>query len=264
MFQMFPNQENVHDKMMKLLNVQLSFIFNLEMKSKNIDQLEPKVAVVPHVAVKEELIEIFDAIDTATTAVSPVKDNLEVQQLPLKPEIEKETSLRSTADETLAIDYETVKKGANRKSDADKKESKKTPFNCDLCEFKTFTRFSIKKHQLSHKIITFECNNCSKSFDDKEKLSMHMKEHSKEMPYSCSRCKCGFFQKEDKNQHEKSCKPSGQYYCKQCNFSCNSKIGLMSHEKIHAQIVCDHCNKHFSSNWNLQQHKRCISRRSAV
>lgn len=269
MFQMFPNQENVHEKMMKLLNVQLSLI-NLGMKSHKIDQLEPKVVVVPYphkplpIEVKEEVIENVDGIATSTTAVSPVKDISEAQQLPLKAEIEKETSLVSSADQTVVIDYENLKRGVNRKSDQDKKESRKTHFKCDICDFTSFTRFSIKKHQLTHKLKTYKCNECSKSFNDKETLSIHKKEHGEEMAYSCSRCKRGFFQKDDKDQHEKLCKPNSHYNCKQCDFSCNSKIGLISHEKTHVQNFCDHCNKTFTSSWNLQQHRRCISRRSAV
>lgn len=263
MFQMFPNQENVHEKMMKLLNVQLS-LTNLGMENTEIDRLEPTVAVVPLSAcIKEEMVEIVDATTTCS-AVSPNKDNSEEKQSPSKAKIEIET-YPSSADQTVAIDYENVKKDANRKSDQHKKELKKTQFKCDLCEFTSFTRISMKKHQLTHKTkIIYECNDCSKSFNDFEKLSTHKKEHGKEMPYFCSRCKHGFFHKDNKDQHEKSCKSNGHYNCKQCDFTSNSKIGLMSHERTHSYHFCDHCNKNFTSSWNLHQHKKCILRRSAA
>lgn len=262
---MFPNQKNVHDKMIELLDVQLS-LTNLGMKSTKIDRLEPEVPIAAFqhkplpVCIKNEVIEIVDTTATST-AISPVKDNPEEERWPLNAKSEEESYL-SSADQTVAIDYENLKNGAHRKSD-----QKKTQFKCNCCEFTSFTKTVIKKHQITHnnnKIKTYKCNDCSKSFNNKEKLSMHKKEHGEEMPYFCSICKRGFFQKDEKDQHEKSCKSSAHYNCQQCDFTCNSRKGLMSHEKTHLIHFCNHCNKKFTSGWNLLQHKQSILRRSVA
>lgn len=254
--------------MMKMLDVQLSLV-NMGMESIKIDELETKIVVFPDLHtplpfgnVKEEVIEVVDATAATSTVASPINNNSKEERLFQNAEIENDMMDLSTASQTVAIDYENVKKGTNRKSDQNNEEWKKTQFKCELCEFTSFTRFSIKKHQLRHNQKPFKCNNCSKSFNDKETLSMHKKEHDELMPYSCSRCKSGFRQKDDKDKHEQSCKPSGRYNCKQCNFTCNSKTGLKSHEKMHSYRFCDHCNKTFSTTWNLQQHKQQILRKS--
>lgn len=272
MVQMFPNQENVHEQMMKLLNVQLS-LTNLGMEKMEIDQKVPKVVVVAMshkslpLCIKKEIIEVSEATATSverSKTHSPDEANAEEEQLPPYAEI-REVTDSCNADQTVAIDYENVKKSAQKcqKIYQDNKESKKIQFKCHFCEFTTYTRISLKKHELVHKIPkAHKCEQCSKAFNTKEKLFAHKKEHS---AYFCSRCKRDFSQMDEKDKHEKSCKLSGHYCCKQCDFTCNSKLGLMNHERTHIELLsCEHCNKLFSSNWNLQQHKKSILRRSVA
>lgn len=103
----------------------------------------------------------------------------------------------------------------------------------------------------------FECSTCQINFNRHGDLKRHMVKHSNIRPYKCLVCEKTFKRLSELNSHMQI--HSGvKYTCETCNFTTMNKISLRTHNRrIHQRDLryhCEHCNKGFMSNYDLQDH----------
>lgn len=76
-------------------------------------------------------------------------------------------------------------------------------FKCDLCEYKSRTKYSLKRHVKYH--ISGEkpycCKECGQFFTTKEKLTNHERVHYENKKYSCPLCPKMFFCRRSVSKH---------------------------------------------------------------
>merc|ERR1712130_25802 len=81
-------------------------------------------------------------------------------------------------------------------------------YQCNLCS-KTFRwDSSLNSHmQAAHNNSSpgFQCNDCGRSFKDKNNYKKHTFTHSTSKPYACTMCRKGFIRKDLLKKHEISC-----------------------------------------------------------
>ncbi|KAJ9596020.1 hypothetical protein L9F63_012753, partial [Diploptera punctata] len=86
------------------------------------------------------------------------------------------------------------------------KTFKYEPFKCSICS-KTFNRKDhLNIHLRSHNNYKpFTCSFCSKSFTGKSNLNVHLRLHNNERPFKCSLCSKSFADKSNLNVHLRRC-----------------------------------------------------------
>ncbi|KPJ19894.1 Zinc finger protein 850 [Papilio machaon] len=68
-------------------------------------------------------------------------------------------------------------------------------FNCDICDYKSFTNNTLQDHKLKHyDVRAFECEYCKKTFQRKKNLQIHRRIHTNDKRCVCSECGKAFVQ----------------------------------------------------------------------
>ena len=119
----------------------------------------------------------------------------------------------------------------------------------------TLPQLEVKTKQIK----PHHCTQCSKSFDKKSKLKIHMRVHTGEKPFSCSQCTKSFVAKNDLKKHLRVHSGEKPYSCSQCSKSFASSSALQVHLRIHSgekPYSCSQCTKSFTTNSDLQRHLR--------
>ena len=161
--------------------------------------------------------------------------------------------------------------------------SKEGGFKCDNGVYYR-QRYSLNQHKASrHRNVTFDCNECDKSYTSKSWLKAHNKSHHEGVPaqkcdncnytcnsgnltehkriyhdkikLKCEKCTYQVFSSTSMRLH-KILHENKKHYCEQCEFVTFSKAALQTHwRRRHSvkQFECDMCD--YKSSYNLARHK---------
>ena len=132
---------------------------------------------------------------------------------------------------------------------------------CDVCDYKTPKLSHIKRHKMIHTGKKFKCDQCPKSFNEKNKLKVHMNsKHKGHAKYKCEVCYRTFSSKGGIVYHmQTKHNNTHKYRCEVCEKGFNQLQHYMGHKNTHSGIrpyVCDICNQGFSYPSVLTSHRR--------
>ena len=166
--------------------------------------------------------------------------------------------------------------------------SKEGGFKCDECDNGVYyrRRYDLDKHKASrHQNVTFDCDECDKSYTSKSTLKAHNKSQHEGVPahkyddcnytcnntgnltehkrtyhdkvkLKCEKCTYEVFSSTSMRVH-KTLHEDKKHYCEQCEFVTLSKEAIQTHwKRRHSvkQFECDMCD--YKSSYNLARHKR--------
>ena len=130
-------------------------------------------------------------------------------------------------------------------------------FECKVCDLTFSKKCNYVRHRKMSLKMKRDCEICSDVFCSLKQVQQHIKEqHSK---HSCGSCKKSFSDKAKLRRHTEAAQTEPGVFNHQCvecesNF-CTSQT-LVSHMKTHelSDIVCQYCEKTFSTKWRLKVH----------
>ncbi|XP_040905033.1 zinc finger protein 3 homolog [Toxotes jaculatrix] len=148
--------------------------------------------------------------------------------------------------------------------------------SCHICG-KSFRRDSylirhVDKSHKGHK--AFKCLECSKEFDQRYQLILHIRSHTGEKPFSCDYCGKAFVQNSSRLAHMRVHTGEKPYFCSKCgkSFATSNhfKFCKMQNERRitpekgrsdedqreEKAFKCFECNKEFDKNHQLVRHVR--------
>ncbi|CAB3383589.1 Hypothetical predicted protein [Cloeon dipterum] len=138
-----------------------------------------------------------------------------------------------------------------------------TTYQCSECKM-TFQgkRREFKAHLKQHEAnaeVSYECNQCGKSFSKKFQLKDHILIHTQ--PLRCTECPRTFARSYQLDQHLKSHRGEKPFRCKLCDVAFSSSGNLKVHLKRHLglkEFSCEVCGKAFTRRDGLQKHLSCF------
>ena len=109
--------------------------------------------------------------------------------------------------------------------------SKKTHFECTVCDYSSLSATISKKHEKFHQkdTVTHNCAECGKKFNTKYTLIRHKKSCHENIENKGDQCEEREESPEVPNQHKKSVHEIKQYQCDQCEFKETTKLNLRRH-----------------------------------
>ncbi|XP_067645477.1 zinc finger protein ZFP2 [Eurosta solidaginis] len=135
-----------------------------------------------------------------------------------------------------------IKRGKKRTADASKK----------------YNRNKAKDNADSKRgINNYVCSYCGNSYNEKAKLTLHLKLHTKEKPHECEICHKRFSQTPQLTRHMNSHTGNRPFECKFCDSTFADPSTCIKHQRIHTQerpYVCETCGKAFSYSNVLKVH----------
>lgn len=143
------------------------------------------------------------------------------------------------------------------------------PYACDKCDAKFTQQGGLKTHMLcKHRDqidqkdkVTYQCHHCDRSFVIKERLRIHLRVHTGELPYVCHICSKKFRRNGGLLQHLRRHVGMRPYTCEICKASYYNSTNLKTHMKRHLGVqdyVCDLCGKGFTRRDGLRKHLACL------
>uniref|UniRef100_A0A2M4A4G6 C2H2-type domain-containing protein n=1 Tax=Anopheles triannulatus TaxID=58253 RepID=A0A2M4A4G6_9DIPT len=146
------------------------------------------------------------------------------------------------------------------------------PIKCQQCgrQFKRFSNLAQhrNRHHVSRTVVKkdFVCQQCGEVFHSQAKMTWHQEIHEKQ-PKSCPYCREKFIHRNSLTRHirlshtEKYAKLELKTEpCTVCNQP-YTRTSMRRHMETHGlaeerlAFACSICNKRFTTNWNLKQHK---------
>ncbi|CAG5032864.1 unnamed protein product [Parnassius apollo] len=109
----------------------------------------------------------------------------------------------------------------------------------------------------------YSCVECPASYDDKEKMELHLCKHTKEYRYLCGICGAGLKRKEHLERHTQEHMEVRPHICKVCDKAFKRKEHLNIHLSIHKgdkSLQCKVCGKTFYRKDHLQKHVQTHNR----
>ena len=128
---------------------------------------------------------------------------------------------------------------------------------CKDCSHAFKNKTTYKRHVRSHSVKGVTCNDCGKKFAYQSQLNTHKAVHSTTR-FKCDHINCD---KSFKNigdlTHHKKQHTAPKHKCPDCDYANVDMRNFESHQLFHSRIIkyyCDHCNKEFVYNSQLQRH----------
>ena len=106
---------------------------------------------------------------------------------------------------------------------------------------------------------TFECNVCTKTFNQLAHQLIHQRTHTGERPFKCESCKKRFIHLHHLKDHLRIHTGERPFSCQVCHRSFTQNSDLKRHLRIHTgekPYECDICQKQFSTRYYVKLHKR--------
>lgn len=140
-----------------------------------------------------------------------------------------------------------------------RRHTKETPFNCELCDDKSFSNIAdLSKHKkLLHLGLEYKCKTCGRNFTRKYLLRNHELEHSGPPLIPCSFCDKLFYIKSALNSHLTNFHVERNFMCDVCPKMFKTKARLKDHAIRHTLTPkhgCKKCEKKFYSVQELKIH----------
>ena len=191
---------------------------------------------------------------------------------------EKESMQCNSKSDDIQCTYETTSVSNLNKHKKRVHEKIAIPLNfaCSSCDFKTASKFSLKRHNVSCKksveLLPHEisCTQCRKTFSTQKALSRHTKVHSKDKPdisntASCVVCQKTFAKSYNLKRHQQAAHgltEKGNVVQNSLGMAVFTTEALVK-EKVTKPIPaealtvqCDQCNYKAKTNWHLKRHMR--------
>lgn len=133
-------------------------------------------------------------------------------------------------------------------------------YNCDQCEYMTFSIGNLDLHKRKHTgERPFSCEVCDRRFTRVSHLNQHIKLHAEEFDMHCSACGRGYSNADDLQKHEITCK-NRKFQCHMCRDIHHRMDNLKRHIKIthmgQKEVMCEYCSKQFPAKSSLVKHIR--------
>ncbi|XP_034838109.1 oocyte zinc finger protein XlCOF6-like isoform X5 [Maniola hyperantus] len=133
---------------------------------------------------------------------------------------------------------------------------------CEICDYGCINRRAMKSHEHSHKTGSFECSECNKVFQTRDRMRSHMKavHKYKNMPNKCGVCNERFRSNKLKDQHLVTVHGMSPVIrkCSACDQTFTSQNLLRLHTKrfhlMERRFKCTECEMTFFAKNQLQYH----------
>lgn len=118
----------------------------------------------------------------------------------LKTHMQRHSGIKSYTCEQCAASFYTAAELCNHKR---KHSVKVLSVKCDLCEYRTTTKYLLNRHMKHHVSgdKPFSCKDCGKFFATFQKLTVHERIHYEKKKYSCPLCARMFFCRRSVSKH---------------------------------------------------------------
>ncbi|CRK99337.1 CLUMA_CG012631, isoform A [Clunio marinus] len=128
---------------------------------------------------------------------------------------------------------------------------------CDECDFLTASDFFLKRHRQRVHNLGIDCSLCGKKFGLQKYLDRHIKRvHKRIRKFKCDICYNKFFNNKSLEGHKLNRHGSRDHICEKCGKGFGSINMLNSHMKSHGEKshICDFCGKGFVVSESMRKH----------
>eukprot|EP01083_Nonionella_stella_P081234 223640_1 len=132
--------------------------------------------------------------------------------------------------------------------------------SCKICGKELKRASSLTLHMRQHsEQMPFDCNFCDRKFKQRGNLEVHMRTHTGERPFKCEQCGRAFAQNITLQRHMTIHTGQKLFVCPICFNRFKTRTSCLTHQKrMHAygdkEFLCPHCPKKFTMECLLTQH----------